>query len=892
MSNDVNREVLARPPAARRPTGCLPAALAVAGLLGAAAVFHWALPDAPRTGRVLLLTDADGPPLLAEVIDASGAAVAGPFPIPSQEPARLPAGPCRLRVVAPGRLSQVWQLDVEPGPTADFYVPATPPAWPRRVPVPPVHPAEGRAMPPRPPFEVVRLGGRRGASATVVLHDPPRGLDGETGATLWAGSRDWPVPDAPAPSPFATPVTYYMRPLGMAPDLNGDGTGDMIWLFDPPPALVAPAALRPFHPSPHPAVLAVSGRTYRPLWSFPPPLPAAAELQPPLLYGARGVFFPRESTVVGEPAVLDVDRDGLPDLIVTLAAADGARRLAALSGRTGQPLWHFDPGPALLDPQGQPEAAARVLTFHRRVAVVWQRDTRLYCLDGATGRLLRPPLPLGCRPIREVGYADLDGDGEPEAVVIGAVGPDRLSVAAVALASGAQLWRHIIPQEGWEKVLESRQKTPRGFYRENDPEYPLIADLDGDGRPEVIMPRWTDLDGVGFSRRLAVEVWEGASGTRRWRRDLARYAWLPARAPPRLTVGPDLDGDGRREVFAVTALQDLPLSALHAGVGGEPQLFADALSGADGHSVWWRQFPLAVGLRPGPLRWWHAGPDGRPLLLVPLASKDGSEALLWVLESSSGRLCATVDGLTSVRLADLDGDGVLDLVGIYRPAADAEGWLSVIRGRPAPAAEDLLPVPDEDPRQSRPLPWTGVEDNPTELLALVGVLAFTVCLVALPVAAWRARRRRRFFWVLGAATAAAGLPGLLCLAAHKMHVPAVADFGTLLPVLALPAAVPLALILQAVATRRWLACLGVFALLSVFTLLAGAILLALDLPLLRPGENYSLRGWFFVTYYGAYVAGLVLGPLALINAGPRTAVVGKGAVFLPSPPYSGERGRG
>jgi hypothetical protein len=874
MVSDVNPESLKLPPAPRRPPGWLPAALAVAGLLGAAAFVHWVLPDAPRTGRVLFLTDADGPPLVAEVIEASGAAVAGPFAVPSHQPVRLPAGHCRLRVTTPGRLSQVYELDVEPGQTTDFYVPHTPPPWTQKVPVASVHPAEGRSLPPRPAFEVLRLRRRPGSAATVVLHDPPRGFDGETGLTQWEGSRDWPVPDAPAPAPTAGSITYYMRPLATAPDLDGDGTGDLAWLFDPPPALVAPAALRPFDPSPHPAVLAVSGRSGRPLWSFPAALPAPDERQPPLRYGAQGVFFPRLGTVVGEPALLDADHDGLPDLVVTLAAPDGARRLVALSGRTGQPLWHFDPGPALADPHGQPEAAARVLKFHRRVAVLWQRDTRLHSLDGATGRPLRPPLPFGCRPLCPPAFADLDGDGEPDAVVLGTHGPDRLSVTALSLAAGAPLWRHIIPQTGWAKVLEQKKRTPHGFYRESDPEYPLLADLDGDGRPEVVVPRWSDPDAAGFSRRLSVEVWEGASGVVRWRRELARHAWLPARPPPRLLVGPDLDGDGRREVLAVTAFEDLPLLAVHAGIGGESRLFLDALSGADGHSLWWRQFPLEPGRRPGPLRWWPAGPDGRPVLLVPLAGKGGADPLLWLVEGNGGRLHATVEGLYSPRVADLDGDGVPDLVGVYRPQPEAEGWLSVTPGRPAPAADSSPPAPEEDPRQSRPLPWTGVEHNPTGLLALVGMLAFTLCLVALPVASRGPAGRRRLFWVLGAAAAAAWLPGLLFLAARQAQAPTLADFGTLLPVLALPAAVPLGWILQAAATRRWRTCLAVSSVLILFTALTGATLLALDLPRLRPDENYSLRGWFFVFYYGAYVAGLVLGPLALVRPGARVAVVG------------------
>jgi hypothetical protein len=259
---------------------------------------------------------------------------------------------------------------------------------------------------------------------------------------------------------------------------------------------------------------------------------------------------------------------------------------------------------------------------------------------------------------------------------------------------------------------------------------------------------------------------------------------------------------------------------------------------------------------------------------VPLARKDGSDPRLWVLDGNDGRLRSTVEGLTSVRVADLDGDGVPDLVGVYRPERGAEGWLSAIPGRPAAQAPAERLPSDDDLRQGRPLPWTGVEYNPTELLALTGLVGFALCLVALPLARRGPTARSRFRVALLAVTAAAWLPALLCLAARKWTMPALADFGTLLPILALPAAVPLALALQAAATRRWWACVGTLAVLALFTMLTGAALLALDLRRLSPGENYSLRGWFFLPYFGAYAAGMVLGPLALMRSGSRSAAAG------------------
>ncbi len=88
--------------------------------------------------------------------------------------------------------------------------------------------------------------------------------------------------------------------------------------------------------------------------------------------------------------------------------------------------------------------------------------------------------------------------------------------------------------------------------------------------------------------------------------------------------------------------------------------------------------------------WWGCGPDGWPLVAIPLGGSEepgpGSlndpgklRPVTYLLEASTGRERHEIDGLAGARVADLDGDGVGDLWG------DVGGELRVFRGE-APEA--------------------------------------------------------------------------------------------------------------------------------------------------------------------------------------------------------------
>ncbi len=103
-----------------------------------------------------------------------------------------------------------------------------------------------------------------------------------------------------------------------APDLNGDGTRDLVWLDRWQTAF-----------------LALSGKDGSVLWTY------VAELGGPGAY-PEGPESPgparttvRPDLVLGMPAVADVDRDGVPDLIATMGFLE--RSDEARGGPRGRP---------------------------------------------------------------------------------------------------------------------------------------------------------------------------------------------------------------------------------------------------------------------------------------------------------------------------------------------------------------------------------------------------------------------------------------------------------------------------------------------------------------------------------------------------------------------------
>jgi hypothetical protein len=671
-------------------------AAAAAALLVVGGLLAWNWYAEWRQGRVVLLSD--GPLLKAEVLDEQDRPVADPFQVSPQGPlapvpVAVPGGAYRVRLSAPGELSETFDLQIERGTRQQFRV-----GLGDRRPWEPVGSS--------PLAEVIALVGR----SDVIQFDGThlRRLDGATGAPLWdlslEGQETVPAGDGmtasvPKAAVLAASTTRGSpRPPGLvrpAPDLDGDGVGDLVW------ACRSRAML-----------WAVSGqgapdRKGKELWRFRArPVPEGVEAAK---VRAVADFSDGRGGVIGEPVAVDVDGDGTSDLIAAFDSwgeaveVDGPPRrwvqvppqvwIEAVSGRTGRSLWrypidgrwlHWVNGtkPDVFPPQG--------VRVGGQSLVVFTAGSRLVGLDVRTGKEAWPAHELGGVPVRPPQVAGLTGDrgadilvlagggtapagqaggpgqtlsgrSPPPSVIVNfagqAGGPGR-TLSALSLATRGQLWaRPVQPADPYQRLDSA------GRVLESPPEWPLLVNLDGDGKTQIVVP-WGETQ--GSPRWAGIEVLNGADGTPRWRRQLRKTRQGQVEPVESFISGPDLDGDGRRELFVASVGRDFPADNL---------LVVEALSGADGRTLWWWSHPVAnnSNARVGRLCWWQAGRDGRDHLGVPVL--DG-ETGTFLLTGGTGRLASFLTAVDDPRTADLDGDGLLDLYYTHG------GKLHALRGTP------------------------------------------------------------------------------------------------------------------------------------------------------------------------------------------------------------------
>ena len=241
-------------------------------------------------GRLFLATD--GPSLTAELLTVQGEPAGASFTVPTEEPlAALPAGDYQLRLRGRGYLDETMQVRVERGVERAFDVSLD----------------EQRLWEPLAVPRCYELAALNGRTDLLILteHGVTR-RHGSTGAVLWTTDLD--AKSHPALADFRWDWDIQGSPSGRGdkdrrpqllqpgPDLDGDGTPDLVW-----------TSRR------QAAVLALSGKDGHVLWCW--------QAEPPKLPPNSQFVQDKASTgtILGQPAVLDVDRDGTPDLIVTCA---------------------------------------------------------------------------------------------------------------------------------------------------------------------------------------------------------------------------------------------------------------------------------------------------------------------------------------------------------------------------------------------------------------------------------------------------------------------------------------------------------------------------------------------------------------------------------------------
>jgi serine/threonine protein kinase/outer membrane protein assembly factor BamB len=652
----------------RRTTAVAAVSAGVSLVLAIAGYLVWLDRQQARLARLSLSTDT--PNLIAEIVDAQGQTRVPAFPAPSADPVTVPAGRHQLRLSASGMLSETWPVEFAARRDQSIQVQLQPRwLWPPGE----VNTAE------YPKTQVVTL--REHADLLVLASSPDektgagmlqrvRLLDGATGKPAWSGDLIFDANSLPpggsidewrallAPSGLA----HRIRDTGLRQrthDLNGDGIGDPVLLSRTTPSLVA-----------------ISGLDGEVLWwaRARPVLetPARADAESPRLERAGHGF------VVGVPTVADVDGDGTPDFLAcfhfdgdTYAGAGQAplrtgpqSGLAAISGRTGELLWQR---PVAEDwsqfvnssaPADKYQALCRpaIGQVNGRTVVGLVEKSRLLGFDTRTGDPAWPPLELGFEPHRAPEFADLDGDGESEAVFLrwredAAAGGVRRH-RAFAEESSLDLHAVSLPggQTRWNKAFGFAPKWQAHELKRTDRHFTALLNLNNDGRPEILLSSGHRT--LRGGTRLTLELVDGATGTNRWHRLLyARDLFGPTWNADPFVAGPDLDGDGWREVFVAWEGHD-EASRKHG-------LFVAALSGADGRWLWRAHQP---GLREASaLAWWHAGADGWPMLLVSAQRASGGQYLTLALGAGSGRIEHTLPDVAEPQIADFDGDGIADL---------------------------------------------------------------------------------------------------------------------------------------------------------------------------------------------------------------------------------------
>jgi outer membrane protein assembly factor BamB len=291
---------------------------------------------------------------------------------------------------------------------------------------------------------------------------------------------------------------------------------------------------------------------------------------------------------VREPTLHDLDADGVPE-VWTLSneppAGQGIRVLSAQEGKVVAvfpfrvPDDSYAP-PTVVDFEGDGQLEVGVFGYRRGFQILRREDPSP-----------RAPTPSGMT-MWSSAVEDVDGDGKPEIVACWGTGGTR-GVMRAFDGSGGAVW-----------TLDSDE------YLRSEP---VVADLDGDGRREIVVQGSRDILVVTLGGRIQSR-WQGLGG--------GRGGVLPV----------DVDLDGRTEILTGTS----------DGI---------ALLSADGTPRWTRHGDAVAGrVAVASL------PRGRIALGID------AKGLLWALDLATGRPVWRVDlggrsecGLT---LADLTGDGV------------------------------------------------------------------------------------------------------------------------------------------------------------------------------------------------------------------------------------------
>ncbi len=683
---------------------------------------------------------------VAQVLTLNNEPVGSPFTLPTKEPLPLPAGPYQLRLTAPSKLSRDYLFDVMAGQQMKFDVGLTnetvgdPIVLSSPVGVSidslrsfrsfssfdkekgPKGPKENNNQPPRlfvgpqdPNKPTLRC-----YAANAQFGWKPDGLRDTKVAPLW--EADWSV-NSPLVKPLLDDnnnenawklLLRWFEPWwqvnGRPPqlvqplcDLNGDGINDPVWRG---PRTNRQGPPHPLQTSvPLAELVAASGKDGRPLW----------------WYRAQD-HNGSVAQLLGEP-VWSLDDPAQPKLLVAQRTA-AAVWIEAFDARSGKSLWKFElPQPTGMVNQTVLNDAlletALIPGDAERSYVMAAASRFVVAIDVTTGKPLWGPHDLGPGLQETPRFADLDGDGIAEVLLTAQTDGRGTRDSAYSMTQGKALWD-----------VSSSIGMGAWHYQEPRHSWPLAADLDGDNKREVILPGIRE---EGSDLSDGCRVLNGLTGEPRWTRRIPRRGGFTHWRPEQFAIGPDIDGDGQREIIMASVRSEFRprLAREFANHHYEEYIiYIDCFSGRDGSSVWWQRVPLgvtdyaALAGTIGEMFWWQSGARFKrakqsvsqnsehienvlhePQLVIPVhrhpdTQSDGGTHSLYIIDAATGRIEHQADDLTLPQLVDWNSDGLDDLAVFvpddpvrfasrYHWPHTVSGRLVVLRGAPSEAFRRL-----------------------------------------------------------------------------------------------------------------------------------------------------------------------------------------------------------